>query len=412
MKKIKINTRKTFILYMSLIAIIGIIWSCEQEGVEKFWNDNEAAVITEISPQGAFVGSEVTIYGKYFSSKANNTVSFGGMDATITAANLTEITAVIPGVTPGAGVDVIVTSDGLASNSISYTTGIPIVPVLTSLDPTSGKVGSSVVITGTNFSPTLSENIVKFSGAEAVVTDVTATTVTATVPAGAPTGDVDITVTVDGESNRLTFTVIESLTLVIPLAADEDDGEEGGNNGAMCLTSSDLELGEYDTWTQSDPNNGSDVAQGLQVIGVRFRNVTIPAGATILNATIQFQCDNTGSEDVELTIYGEKTANSAVFEDYPALYNFSNRTKTTASAVWSVPPWLNVGDRGAAQRTVDLSEILTEIISQPGWTSGNSISFIMVHSGPSIGYSSDSGGREAEADTGDDAAELTVVYDE
>ena len=36
----------------------------------------------------------------------------------------------------------------------------------------------------------------------------------------------------------------------------------------------------------------------------------------------------------------------------------------------------------------------------------------MVHSGPSIGYSSSSGGREAEADVGSDAAELTVVYDE
>ena len=81
----------------------------------------------------------------------------------------------------------------------------------------SGKVGSSVVITGTNFGATTADNIVKFDDAEAVVTDVTATTVTATVPAGAPTGDVDITVTVDGESNALTFTVLESLTLVVPV---------------------------------------------------------------------------------------------------------------------------------------------------------------------------------------------------
>lgn len=409
MKKLNIKTRKTLIIYMSLIAIIAILWSCEQEGVEKFWNDNEAAVITEITPQGAFVGTEVTIYGKYFSSKANNTVSFGGIDADITAANLTEITVQIPGVTPGASVDVLVTSDDLASNTLSYTTGIPIIPILESLDPASGKVGSSVVITGTDFSPILTENIVKFNDAQAVVTDVTATTVTATVPAGATTGDV--TVTVDGESNGLLFTVVESLTLVVPLSADEDDAEEGGLNGAMALTSSDLELGEYDTWTQTDPNTGLDVEQGVQTIGVRFNNITVPPGASILSATIQFQCDATGSEDVELTIFGEKTENAAPYVE-SELYNISNRTKTTASAVWSVPPWINVGDRGLEQRTVDLSEILTEIISQPGWTSGNSISFIMVPSGPSVGYTSSSGGREAEADVGDDAAELTIIYDE
>jgi len=397
---------------MSLITIIGLLWSCEEEGPDKFWNDNEAAVLTEITPQGAFVGSEVIIYGKYFSSKADNTVSFGGMDATVTRHRINELFVEIPGVTPGETVDVIVTSDGLVSNSLSYTTGIPIIPVLSSLSPTSGKVGSSVVITGTNFSPTLSENIVKFSGAEAVVTDVTETTVTATVPAGAPTGDVDITVTVDGESNALTYTVLESLTLVVPLTADSDDAEEGGNNGAMAIASSDLELGEYDTWTQTDPNTGLEVEQGVQTIGVRFNNITIPPGATILNATIQFQTDNTGSEDVELTIYGELTENAATFEDWPSLYNISDRPTTTANAVWSVPPWLNEGDRGAAQRTVDLSEIITEIISQPGWTSGNSIVFIMKPSGPSIGYTSSSGGREAEADVGDDAAELTIVYDE
>ena len=136
MKKLKINTIKTLILSMSIIAIIGLLWSCEEEKMEIFWNDNEAAVITDISPQGAFVGSEVTIHGKYFSSKAENTVSFGGMDATITGANLTEISVEIPGVTPGATVDVVVTSDGKTSNSLSYTTGIPIIPVLSSLDPT------------------------------------------------------------------------------------------------------------------------------------------------------------------------------------------------------------------------------------------------------------------------------------
>ena len=406
MKKIKINTRKTFILYMSLIAMIGIIWSCEQEGVEKFWNDNEAAVLLEITPQGSFVGSEVTIIGEYFSSKANNSVSFGGMDAAIISANLTEIIVEIPGVTPGAAVDVVVTSDGKASNPLSYTTGIPIIPVLTSLDPTSGKVGSSVVITGTNFSPTLSDNIVKFDDVQANITDGNETSLTVTVPAGAPTGDVDITVTVDGESNALTYTVLESLTLVVPVTVSEDDVEEGGLNGAMTLTSSDLEIGEYDTWTQ----NG--VAQGVQTIGIRFPNITIPPGATVLSATIQLTSDASGSEVRQVTIYGEAIGNAPVYTNDP--YNVSTRDRTTANSVWDIPAWTAEGLSGADQRTGELNTIVQELLDRGDWASGNAMNFIFLYTGPAIPDGMSSGGRQTKS--WDDGAAnvapvLTVVYD-
>lgn len=405
MKKYRINTKSRFILFLSLITIIGILWSCEEEGIKQFWNDNEPADITAITPQGAFVGSEVTISGEYFSPKADNSVSFGGMDATIIHANLTEITVIIPGVTPGATVDVIVTSDGEPSNSLSYTTGIPVIPVLTSLDPSSGKVGSSVVITGTNFGSAVSDNVVKFNGAEAVVTNVTATTVTATVPAGATTGEV--TVTVDGESNGLQFTVVESLTLTVQITDGIDDVEEASSTGIIDWESSDLELGEYDT--TGDPD------YGLQTIGLRFRNITIPPGATILSATIQFTCDVGGAGEAQMTIYGEDVPDSAPFD--PLLqYTVTGRAKTTANSVWDIPEWLNRGDAGAAQRTSELAAVVQAIIDRGDWTSGNSMAFIMEHSGPSIGVTSSSAGREAETveghNDGADAAVLVIVYDE
>ncbi len=405
MKKL-IMTKNTFILYMSIIAIIGLLWSCEDEKMEIFWNDNEAATITEITPQDAFVGSEVTIIGKYFSSKANNTVSFGGMDATILEANLTEITVEIPGVTPGAAVDVIVTSDGKASNSLSYTTGVPIIPVLSSLDPVTGKVGSTVVITGTNFSTVLSENIVKFNGLQANITDGNETSLTVTVPAGVPAGDVDVTVTVDGESNVLTFTVLESLTLVVPVTVSEDDVEEGGINGAMTLTSSDLEIGEYDTWTQ----NG--VPQGVQTIGIRFPNITIPPGSTVLSASIQLTSDASGSEVRQVTIYGEAIGNAPVYTNDP--YNVSTRDRTTANSVWDIPPWTAEGLSGADQRTGELNTIVQEVLDRADWASGNAINFIILYTGPAIPDGASSGGRQTKSF--DDGAAgvapvLTIVYD-
>lgn len=85
-------------------------------------------------------------------------------------------------------------------------------PVDTSLSilsftPTSGSEGTVVTITGTNFSAIAADNTVFFNGTEAVVSAATATTLTASVPDGASTGQ--ITVAVDGitASSDSDFTV-------------------------------------------------------------------------------------------------------------------------------------------------------------------------------------------------------------
>ena len=385
---------------MSLIAIIGILWSCEDEKMEIFWNDNEAATLIGVVPDAEFETFDVTIMGKYFSSKADNSVTFNGIEAEIVSANLTEIVATVPvGATTG---DIIVTSDGHASAGLPFTVLQPIVATITSLSSTSGKVRDEIIITGTEFSTTPEENIVLFNGTPAIVISSTATTITTHVPAFCTSGPV--TVTRDLPSNGVNFTLIDSPTLVIPLADDHDDAEEGAINGFVALESSDLELGEYDTWAGRD-----DIPQGVQTIGVRFQNVTIDPGADILAAAIQFECDATGADPCQMTIYAESIGDSPIFEEID--YNITSRSRTTARAVWDIPEWVNKQDRGPAQRTVDLSEIIMEIISHPDWVSGNSISFIFEASGPSIGVTSSSAGREAEADVGDDAAELTIIYD-
>lgn len=55
--------------------------------------------------------------------------------------------------------------------------------------------GSTVVITGTNFSPNVAENVVKFDDINATVTQATSTSLTVTAPnlAGAPAADVTVT---------------------------------------------------------------------------------------------------------------------------------------------------------------------------------------------------------------------------
>src|SRR5712691_2045199 len=82
----------------------------------------------------------------------------------------------------------------------------PLAASITNLSVTSGPVGTPVTITGTNFGTTQGTSTVKFNGTEATPTSWSATSIVASVPSGATSGNV--TVTVGGQtSNGVTFTV-------------------------------------------------------------------------------------------------------------------------------------------------------------------------------------------------------------
>jgi len=81
-------------------------------------------------------------------------------------------------------------------------------PSITSLSPTSGAVGASVTITGTNFGSTPGTSTVKFNGTTATtIGSWSATSIVATVPTGATTGNVVVTVS-GVASNGSSFTVV------------------------------------------------------------------------------------------------------------------------------------------------------------------------------------------------------------
>src|SRR5215217_6278399 len=67
-------------------------------------------------------------------------------------------------------------------------------PTIIGFTPQSGTAGTVVVISGNGFSSTLAENTVKFNSALAVVSEASATQITATVPSAASTGKITVTV--------------------------------------------------------------------------------------------------------------------------------------------------------------------------------------------------------------------------
>src|SRR6267378_1140003 len=94
------------------------------------------------------------------------------------------------------------TSAGVAVKVNNATPG----PSITSLNPTSGLVGTSVTVVGANFGATQGTSTVTFNGIAGTPTSWSATSITAPVPAGATSGNV--VVTVGGvASNGVSFTV-------------------------------------------------------------------------------------------------------------------------------------------------------------------------------------------------------------
>jgi len=94
------------------------------------------------------------------------------------------------------------TSAGVA---VKVNNAVP-APSITSLNPLSGVIGTSVTITGANFGATQGTGAVAFNGVAATATSWGATSITAAVPSGATTGNV--VVTVGGvASNGVSFTV-------------------------------------------------------------------------------------------------------------------------------------------------------------------------------------------------------------
>src|SRR5436309_1842510 len=80
-------------------------------------------------------------------------------------------------------------------------------PTISSLSPTSGGVGTSVTINGSNFGSKQGTSTVKFNGTTATPTSWSTGKIVAPVPSGATTGGV--VVTVSGiASNSITFTVV------------------------------------------------------------------------------------------------------------------------------------------------------------------------------------------------------------
>ncbi|MFJ6438288.1 RHS repeat-associated core domain-containing protein [Streptomyces sp. NPDC091416] len=180
-------------------------------GVDRYASSTLS--VLSMVPVRAPAGATVTLSGTGFSTTAaDNSVSFGGHAAVVTSATATRLIVTVPAAA----------SDGHASVSVGGSTEqspesftlASSGPVVTTMEPTSGAPGSQVVLSGSGFSSTPTNNLVRFNTMLAEVVGVTATSLTVKVPEAATSGRVRIE-TPDG-------TATTAATFLI--TAGSDDG--------------------------------------------------------------------------------------------------------------------------------------------------------------------------------------------
>ena len=163
------------------------------------------------------------------------------------------------------------------------------------------------------------------------------------------------------------------------------DAEESLKNRKVRLDDNVVEL----------PRDGDP-----QLSGFHFPSVSLPAGAIIDDARLQFTVDAAGTGDVDLMVYAEAVGDASPFSSKKK--DLTKRSTTAADIIWSNVP---NPDTDATVVSDDISPVVEELIARSDWTIGNGMNFFL-ESVAGSGY------RQVRSfdQSALDAARLRIVY--
>jgi IPT/TIG domain len=180
---------------------------------------------TNGTPNTGAVGTSVTITptggGAATFVTAPTAVRFNTtLATTVTSSTPTSVTATVPcGATTGEIHVYTAAGQSTSSSNFTVTGGGAGAPTITSFAPTSGPTGTSVIITGTNFSGTgFTTTSVTFNNVTSTFVVNSATQITATVPSTATTGPIKVTTPCGPVTSTTNFTVTKSHSRSVTLS--------------------------------------------------------------------------------------------------------------------------------------------------------------------------------------------------
>jgi large repetitive protein len=297
--------------------------------------------VVSFTPVNAASGTIVTITGQNFINVQS--VSFGGVAATsFTVVNSNTIKATVGA---GASGEITVTSTTRGTASLSGFTFIP-APVITSFTPTSATAGTTVTITGTDFT---GATAVSFGNKPAPFTVVSSTTIMATVPSGG-TGEIKI-ITPGGTATRAGFIALPTFTAFRPVS--------GGVGTLLTISGTSL-----------------SAVTGVFIGGVPAQSFTIKSDTSIVAIV---GADGTGS--VEITApTGNLSLPGFTFVTGPSITGFSPASGEVGTNVtiigtnFDVIPANNIVYFGAVRAAVTGGTATTLTVTVPSGASFEPIS--------------------------------------
>ena len=182
----------------------------------------------------------------------------------------------------------------------------------------------------------------------------------------------------------------EAVRPEIIISTNDDNHDAHEINGSVTTDSNDLIL-----------------SSGTQTVtsGLRFTDLNIPQGATILSANIRLTSERFNVAGTSLVISAEASASSTAFSS--TSNNLSERAKTAANVEWSTDNSFPAS--GEVITTPDISAVIQEVVDLSAWCGGKNLNILIE------GSSTDAAsGREARAsDVGQSGApQLVVSYDD
>jgi hypothetical protein len=243
---------------------------------------NPPPTVTSFNPTSGPVGTNVAITGTGFTGAT--AVTFNTTNATsYTVDSDTSIHADVPsGATTGP--ISVTTPNGTGQSSSNFTVtggggGNP--PTVTSFTPTSGPVGTSVSVTGTNFTGAMA---VTFNGTASTSYTINSdTSITARVPTGATTGKIAVTTPNGTGTSSSNFTVTTPPQRPTISGFTPTSGKRGSSvtiNGTNFTGATSVRLGFYPaSFTVNSSAKITAVVPFAVHVGYQYRwSVTNPAG--------------------------------------------------------------------------------------------------------------------------------------
>lgn len=133
-------------------------------------------------------------------------------------------------------------------------------------------------------------------------------------------------------------------------------------------------------------------------LGLRFPELQIPQGATIVDARVQFKSTITNDTLTNLVFHAEDSEDADPYQT--DAFDISSRNRSYNSVSWNnVPKW---EEEESVYESPDLSSLIQLVVNKPGWCGGNALGMSIKGSGERMAAAFDAGASNGPS--------LTVSY--